>query len=279
MSSPDHQTSKSIHHPTICRCGWSFCVSPSDPPGPLMLFTEGPLPLRPLSLNFSFDLCIEMYCLRFTLRNASLSSVFTILSHALHLLGSYNNLHEGVWPKYLHNGEKNQYGLFTVGCAFNAAFQQGILRHMECSIGCKSSKLCQICTNYGSMTDNSMNTQQNKTLSLWGDVHWKCLSNKLFCVIKCIVQGTESSNYGQVMPIMPLCKYLYEYAMPENNFFTIELVLETAFWHTRLLLQKGTLKSSRLHHSLYYRIWQFHETMRITQEVILSIDGRHLGTI
>jgi len=78
---------------------------------------------------------------------------------------------------------------------------------------------------------------------------------------------------------MPLCKYVYEYAMAEDKFFIIKLIMETAFWHTRSLLQKVMLESSRWHHSLYYQIWQFHETTRIAQEVIPSIDGRHLGTI
>ena len=89
------------------------------------------------------------------------------------------------------------------------------------------------------------------------------------------------TRYGkpQIMPIMPLCKYFHEYAMPEDGFFTIELVLETAFWSTRSLLQKVTLKSSRWHHSIYYRIWQFYETLQIAHEVILITDGRHLGTI
>jgi len=78
---------------------------------------------------------------------------------------------------------------------------------------------------------------------------------------------------------MPLCKYFYEHAMPEDNPFIMKLVLETAFWRTRLLLQKVTLESSRWHHSLYYQIWQFHETTRIAHEVIPITDGRHLGTI
>jgi len=100
-----------------------------------------------------------------------------------------------------------------------------------------------------------------------------------FASYKVYKKTRKTSNYAQVMPIMPLCKYLHEYVMPEDGFFTIELVLETAFWSTRSLLQKVTLKSSRRHHSLYYRIWQFHETMRIAQEVIPLTDGRHLGTI
>jgi len=100
-----------------------------------------------------------------------------------------------------------------------------------------------------------------------------------FVSYKVYDKARKTSNYAQVMPIMPLCKYFHEYAMREDDFFTIELVLETAFWRTRTLLQKVTLKSSRQHHSLYYRIWQFHETMRVAQEVIPITDGRHLGTI
>jgi len=100
-----------------------------------------------------------------------------------------------------------------------------------------------------------------------------------FASYKVQYKGWKTSNYAQVMPIMPLCKYFHKYAMPEDDFFIIKLALETAFWRTRSLLQKVTLKSSRRHHSLYYRIWQFHETMRIAQEVIPGIDGRHLGTI
>jgi len=86
-----------------------------------------------------------------------------------------------------------------------------------------------------------------------------------FASYKVYDKARKTSNYAQVMPIMPLCKYFHEYVMPEDGFFTIELVLETAFWRTRLLLQKVTLKSSRWHHSLYYRIWQFYETMRVAQ--------------
>jgi len=100
-----------------------------------------------------------------------------------------------------------------------------------------------------------------------------------FASYKIYVKARETSNYAQIMPIMPLCKYVYEYVMPEDNSFIMKLVLDTAFWHTRSLLQKVTLESSRWHHSLYYQIWQFHENMRIAHEVIPSIDGRHLGTI
>ena len=48
------------------------------------------------------------------------------------------------------------------------------------------------------------------------------------------------------MPIMPLCKYVYEYVTPGDDSCTIKLALDAAFWRTRLYPQKVVLESSRL---------------------------------
>ena len=108
----------------------------------------------------------------------------------------------------------------------------------------------------------------------------RCALKRTFkqAILHRIKYSTRRRN-PKLCQMMPLCKYVYEYATPEHGSFTIKLALNAAFWHTRLCPQKVVLESSMLHHLLYYQIWQFYETMWIAQEVILSINGRHLNII